>query len=372
MRMFMSRIALFSAALLPIAAAAAPGLDAYVLTVGGNSKFGANGNPFGCATFAPDSGAKIFGRTFELSLPTDGSICGVGGVLRSASAAGGTVQVAAPLAVGFGTPTDPRSFTGNAQARAGYGNLGVRATSSYTGTSDNGTVAGAQAGARQVESLTVNGGSGNGTYRQTFTVDGSLFNVGRADSEIQFAYSVGTGPTLMAFRITSQRGGAVAFYANGAFQAALPGMAVTGGVANGITVAGATTFSFDIPIVFGVAQDIALTLWASTLPSSNLGLLTPSGSDASFFSSARLTGIQVLNSGGQALSDFTITSGSGTLYGPGGVIAVPEPGSALMLCAGLLCLGIFTRRGREKDTSCGQRRVWRRPRGIQARIAYPH
>ena len=48
------------AALLPgaAAAAAAPGLDAYVLTAGGNSAFGANGNPFGCSTFAPDSGRR--------------------------------------------------------------------------------------------------------------------------------------------------------------------------------------------------------------------------------------------------------------------------------------------------------------------------
>jgi hypothetical protein len=334
---------LLAAACLPGAASAAPGLDVYALTVGGNSQFGANGNPFGCSTFAPDSAAKIFGRTFEIGLPTDGAICGVGGIVRSATAAGGSVQVAAPLAVGWGAPTDPRTLTGNAQARAGYGNLGVRAVASYTGTSDNGTVAGAQAGARQVESLTVSGGSGNGTYRQTFTLDGSLFNVGRADSEIEFGYSFGASPMRMAFRITQQRG-AVALYADGGFQPSLPGVSVTGDLASGFTVAGTTTFSFDIPIVFGVAQDVGLSLWAAILPGSNAGLLTPSAGDASFFSSARLTGIQVLDSTGQAVSNFTITSGSGTLYGPGGVVAVPEPSAALLLCAGLLCLVGLRRR----------------------------
>jgi len=338
MRLFPSRLALFGAFLCG-AAAAAPSLDAYVLTAGGNSQFGANGNPFGCSTFAPDAGAAIFGRSFQIALPTDGSICGVASVLRSAGAAAGPAQVAAPLGVAWGASTDPRTFTGNAQARAGYGNLGVRATSSYTGTSDSGTVAGAQAGARQIESLTINGGSGNGTYRQTFTLDGSLFNVGRADSEIEFGYSVDSAPTRMAFRITNQRDGVIGLYANGGFQAALPGMAVTGDLANGFTVAGSTTFSFDVPIVFGVAQDIGLTLWAATLPSSSAGLLSASGGDASFFSSARLTGIEVFDSSGQALSNFTITSGSGTLYGPGGVVAVPEPGTALLLCAGLLWLG---------------------------------
>lgn len=336
--------ALCAAALLPAASFAAPGLDVYTLTAGGNSAFGANGNPFGCSTFAPDSAAQPFGRTFQVSLPTDGSVCGVGSIARSATAAGGSVQVAAPLGTSWGTSADPRTFTGNAQARAGYGNLGVQAVGRYTGTSDNGTVAGAQAGARQVESLNIGGGTGNGIYRQTFTVDGSLFNVGRSYSEVEVGYSVGSGPTIMAFRITNQRDGDVGLYANGGFQASLPGMAVTGDLANGFTVAGITTFTFDIPIVFGVTQDIGLTMWAATLPGSSVGLLGPSGGDASFFSSARLTGIQVLDSGGQALGNFTITSGSGTLYGPGGVVAVPEPSTLLMLCAGLLCLAGWRRR----------------------------
>ncbi|KQV46996.1 hypothetical protein ASC95_26170 [Pelomonas sp. Root1217] len=330
------RLALL-AALLPGAALATSALDAYVLTAGGSSSFGANGNPFGCSTFAPDSGSALFGRTLELALPTDGSICGVAGVPRSASARSGSVQLAAPLAVNFGAPTDPRSFTGDAQARAGFGSLGVRVVSSYSGTSDNSVVAGAQAGARQIDALTVGGGHGNGTYRATITLDGAFLNVGRTESEIEFGYSVGTGPTLLALRIMGAQDGAVSFYANGAFQAALPGMAVSGDPVHGVKVAGSTSFSFDVPIVFGVAQDIGLSLWAATLPRSSAGLLSASGADVSFLSSARLTGIEVFDSGGQAVPDFTITSGSGTLYGPGGVAAVPEPSTALMLGGGLLC-----------------------------------
>ncbi len=343
MRMFTSLTALALSGLFSSAAIAAPRLDAYGLTAGGNSAFGANGNPFGCSTFAPDGLAKLFGRTYELALPTDGAICGVASQGQAVSAAAGAVQVAAPLGASWGQSPDVRTFSGNAQARAGFGNLGVRAVATYTGASDNGTVAGAQAGARQIDNLSFSGASGNGIYRPTFTIDGSLFNLGPTDSEIEFGYAYGSGPTIMAFRISNSRGD-LRLYANGAFQPALPGMAVTGDLASGLTVSGQTSFSVDIPIVFGVGQDVTLSLWAASLPGSSVGLLTPSSGNASFFSSARLTGIEVLDSSGQALRQFTVTSASGTLYGPGGVAAVPEPGSALLLCAGLLWLGARRRR----------------------------
>lgn len=331
-------IALFGAPFSPVAALAAPGLDAYVLTAGGNSLFGATGDPFSCATFAPDRRAAIFGGALQVSLPTDGGICGVASDSRLVSASAGPVQTAATLAAGFGSSGDPRSFTGNAQARAGYGTLGVRAVSSYTGASDSATVAGSQAGARQIETMTFGGSSGNGTYRPTFTIDGSLFNVGRTESEVEFRYAIGTGPMLVAFRIMNTASSGISLYANGAYQSALPGIAITGDAVNGFTVAGTTTFSIDIPIQFGSVQEMSFSMWAATIPRSNVGLVTPSGGDASFLNSATLTGIEVFDSGGNALDAFTISSGSGTSYGPGGVIAVPEPRTALMLCLGLLCL----------------------------------
>jgi hypothetical protein len=336
--------ALLATALTQANAVAAPGLDAYVLTVGGNSQFGANGNPFGCATFAPDAGARLFSRTFEVSLPTDGAICGVASDGRAVSATAGPAQTAATLAVSFGAPTDPRTFTGSAKARAGYGDLGVRAVSSITGTTDNSLVAGAQAGARQVEALTIGGASGSGTYRPTFTIDGSLFNTGRSESEIEFGYSIGSGPTIMAWRIVNSHYSGISLYANGAFQPGLPGLTLTGTAAAGYTVAGTTTFSLDIPILFGSSQEMSFSLWASTIPRADVNLMIPGGGDASFYTSAKLTGIEVLDSGGNALPAFTIASGSGTLYGPEGVIAVPEPSTTAMLCAGLLCMLRLRRR----------------------------
>lgn len=318
-------------------ALAVPSLDAYALSAAGRSSLGAAGPPFSCATFGPDPAAAIFGGGFGVGLPTDGSPCGVGVDARSVTAAAGQVQVASSLAVGFGPPIDPHTFVGTAAGRAAFGHLGVSAAGSYTGSSDGFTLAGSQAGARQIETMTFGGASGAGVYRPTFTIDGSLFSVGRTDSEIEFGYAAGAGPRYMSFRIQNNRG-SFSFYANGGYQASLPGMTVTGDLVNGVTVAGSTTFSMDIPIVFGVALDVNFQMWAATLPASNVNLLTASAGNVSFLSSAKLTGIQVLNASGQALNAFSISAGSGTLYGPGGVTAVPEPGSSLLMTAGLLTL----------------------------------
>ena len=303
MKQLMTRVA--AAAFLCAGAASAhatPGLDVYVLTAGGSSQFGANGNPFGCSTFAPDGLAGIFGRTLQLGLPTDGSICGVAGDGRAFTAATGSVQTAAQLDVGFGRSPDVRTFSGNAQARAGYGSLGVRAAAIYTGTTDSSVVSGTQAGARQVEEMTFGGAVGNGTYRATFTLDGALFNVGRTDSEIEFGYSFGASPSRMAFRIFNARG-VISLYLNGATPVTLLGLTTTGDGVHGFTVAGETSFSIDIPIVFGQAQEVGFSLWGASLPSSSLGLLTPSAGDASFFNTVKLTGIEVLDSSGKAVRD---------------------------------------------------------------------
>src|SRR5215207_8043711 len=96
-----------------------------------------------------------------------------------ASAASGGVTVASTLPVGFGTPSAPRAFVGTSRGRAGFGNLGVQASATYNGSVDAFTVLGAQAFGMQTDPLTFGGGTGAGFYQPTFTVDGSIFNIGR-------------------------------------------------------------------------------------------------------------------------------------------------------------------------------------------------
>ena len=151
-------------------------------------------------------------------------------------------------------------------------------------------------------------------------------------------YATGTGPAYLAFRIGDQRG-LQSYHGPVGYVSSFTGMTTTGSAATGYTVAGTTSFTLNIPITFGVATDITFGLWAAVLPSSSLGMPIASGGAASFLSTARLTGIEVLGPTGLPLPTVSIVSASGTVYGPGGVVSsVPEPAGAALMLLGLLLL----------------------------------
>src|SRR3954451_2502043 len=108
----------------------------------------------------------------------------------------------------------------------------------------------------QTEPMTFGGGTGAGFYRPTFTVDGSMFNVGRADNEVDFFYSTDAGPVFLGFRIKNSRGTIDYFETGSGSVPSLPGMAVTGDLAAGFTISGSTTFTLNIPIVFGKTTEL--------------------------------------------------------------------------------------------------------------------
>jgi hypothetical protein len=110
------------------------------------------------------------------------------------------------------------------------------------------------------------------------------------------------------------------------------GMTVT---SNGMF--GTLMFStLQIPIVFGTPEEI------------QAGLLAEAFENATndFSTTATLTGISVVDGAGHPVTDFSISSASGTAYGPNGVGggAVPEPGTAWLAGLGMAALGVFGRR----------------------------
>lgn len=323
------------------AATAAPALDVYSIAAGGQSRLGAVGGGFSCATFGPDPRSARYNGSYVFGLPTDGPGCGVVSDIHSQLGTAAPQAVSSSVNVNFGTPGDPRSYSGSAAARASYGTLGVRSDGSYSGTTDGFVVDGSGAGALQTEVFTFGGGVGAGTFRATFTIDGTLFTQGRTENEIVFSHRVNGGPTYTTFRIQDARG-ALSFYTPTGYVAALPGLTVSGNNTVGQQVTGSTSFQFDMPIVFGTPMEASFALWAGTLPSSSYGLAYPSNGSASFYSTAQLTGIEVFDSSGHAVPAFTVVSGSGTVYSATGV--VPEPAPVALMVAGLLVLGLQARR----------------------------
>ena len=319
---------------------AAPTLDVYAMAAGGQSAFGSLGGPFTCSTFGPDLRGDRYNPGYRASLPTDGPGCGVVSDVHSAIGHSAAVATSAATTATFGQPADLRAYTGAAAARAAYGDIGVRSAGSYSGSTDASVVAGSAAGALQTEAFAFSGASGSGIFRPTFTLDGALFTQGRTDNQIVFSYSIGSGPMRTTFRLQDSRGD-FTIYAPGGYVASYPGISVSGDNTSGRLASGSASFQIDVPMTFGTALELNFALWAGTLPASSVGQAFASNGSASFYSSARMTGMQVLDSGGNAVPAFSVTSGSGTLYSAAGV--VPEPGTWLLLGSGLWVLALRSR-----------------------------
>jgi len=98
----------------------------------------------------------------------------------------------------------------------------------------------------------------------------------------------------------------------------------------------------------GVSFDLTVTLFASALTSASTGFPDPSVTETDFFSTARLTHIDVLDSAFQPVSGFTIQTGSGAVYDMNGVhiAAVPEPSVWALLLMGLVTVAALAQRGK--------------------------
>lgn len=293
---------------------ATPSLDTFVLSVGGVSVPG----PAGCTSFVTPSSLISFFGDYGVGLPVGGlTVCGIpGGVDEQTSPTG-------PL-------SDERSlvntwssgaFNGTSSVTANYGRLSSQAQANYVGDTSALTVTGAEGFTIAADGFTItspsfaNGQAGTIVFRTT--VNGGLSTTGPATAGLRLDYHVNAGAAVSMLRAS----------VNGA--ASLPAIASIGSVG----IAGFTrtpgnlggsgeVVTAAIPIVFGTRFEYRLGLLTYAVP-------TLTSQVQSNFAAA-ITAIEVKGPGGVTVSDFAVTSDSGTAYGAGGVVAVGDfPGDGI-------------------------------------------
>ncbi len=303
------RIVRAAAVLIAVAAFATPGLavpslETFVLAVGGVSVPG----PVGCTSFATPAPLVAFFGDYGVGVPNGGlATCGVPG------------DVADQLWT-TGLRSDARSltnswldgaFNGASSVDVDYGRFAARAQADYAGGTSSLTVTGAEGFTVAADGFTItapgiaNGQAGTIVFRAT--VAGGLSTTGPGTAGLRLDYHVNAGAAVSMLRASVNGAGSLPSLAS-IGNVGLGGFTRTPGVLNGAgevpTVA--------IPIVFGTRFEYRLGLLAYAVP--NLTALVNSDFTAT------ITAIEVKGPGGQVVTDFVISSDSGTVYGAGGVV----------------------------------------------------
>ncbi|MFN0170904.1 MAG: hypothetical protein ACKV22_31185 [Bryobacteraceae bacterium] len=332
---------------IPILANAAT-VETYVLATGGQA-YPVFSNPpqFACSVSGPTAPKQAHGLIGGAGIPTEGfANCGIAGGYHHLTSTGPLSDTTSLTTSSF--LNDSRTFVGVASAAGNYGLLGSKAHGTLTGDPTNGsTHAYAESFAYFDDALAflspaVSIGS-SGTVTYYFSVDGSMSRSGYGEALQQIYYRQGSGPNYLLMNAAVRGGGSPSN--------SLICLACAGGVAPGFTItdtsiSGAGVMpTLALPITFGTPGDVSLLLYSFSAPASQPG--TPGVYDTNFYSTARLTGIEVRDEAGN-LVPFTVQSASGTLYDAGGVHlnAVPEPATLAYVSASLIALAALLARRR--------------------------
>ncbi len=324
---------------MPGPASAGPIIETYAQTISGDTNFN-------FATFGTPSPIVDYFGSNGVGNPVLG-ISGSGLVAdtHASTATAGSLTDSAALSNTYGNPSFPNTFVGSSSANAQPGKIGAEAHGTFSGLTSGVTDNGAQAMALFRETFTAtsatiaNGTKGTAVFE--FSVHGSLAtqnaNPSVTTSDVELAYQAGTGPIFTLFRSQVNNSNVSPFLAAPTTLVGNPlsGFALTPGAASGSGKF--DTFAFDF--TFGTSFDFTLGMLAYVIPG-------PGGTgDVDFSSTALLSGITLHTAAGQAVTDFSIASGTGTSYDANGVRlattnAVPEPSSIVIVClGGVLVLG---------------------------------
>lgn len=323
--------------------AQAASLQAFAGVVGGA---GTGSIPNGCTTYGPPAELAFFGSMAAgLQVLGGNAACGYSGGWTDLNSTGTTaplVNNASLAPTVLGNPGYAESFDGTATSRASYGSLGAAAHGHYSGTPASftaGTTIAASVGAATFsDTLTATVApsytavSSSGFVRYRFSIDGSMSMPG-----VPMAYL--GGEVLTDFRI--QHDGGPLYdellahtYTGGAGTVSGEGAAGGWTVGTG-AVSGSSTFETGM---------FSIDLLKSWTFEAGLIVNAYGNADVDFYNSARLVGIELFDAQGNPITDFGLTSASGTNY----IGAVPEPTSLSLALVGLLVLS-----GRCRRLRCG-------------------
>jgi hypothetical protein len=291
---------------------------------------------------------SFFGSdTAAFGLPLTGngiSSCGLSGQINNLTLSAGPLNTAYNLNnAGYVTGA---SFSGSAAGFANYGVVGVSASGTLSGAA--GGTGLAESVAFGIASDTLNiPGMGSGFIAFDFTYTGSM-TIGNPSNG-------GTGVSQVEVQLgnTSQeilRAGLSGTSVGVEGEEFVPGLGET---AFGQPVPGCVIGSGTYTCTNATFQSSELPFDSAMMPTFAFGLITSlqaneSQTITSDPPNVTLTGIQVYDANGNPISDFTIQSGSGAVYGADGIESepanAPEPSTFLMAGLALVTAGAVRRR----------------------------
>ncbi|HEX4825924.1 MAG TPA: hypothetical protein VFV19_16610 [Candidatus Polarisedimenticolaceae bacterium] len=309
-------------------AMATPEIDTFVLTVGGQSQpTFPDPPPFSCGTYGTPPPVFPFFGGLGVSMPTEGyAACDIAGGYRTRTGPAGPLADATSLDVDYDNFDNDHS-TGSADAKADFGVLGARAYARLLATPGYAApiVQGAEAYGKFTDTLTItspNVASGaSGYVRFHFWIDGHLNFTGNDDVRMTVLYQASPGPIypLMITGGANNNPQPYISYPAGFGGASGPGTFGGFTLAAGSSSGAGEFVTFLLPINFGTSFDFTAGLMVYVLPGATLDGFVD------FLSTARLTGIEVMDAGMTPVPAFSVAAGSGTNYDANGVHYPVDP-----------------------------------------------
>jgi hypothetical protein len=278
-------------------ASAEPRVESFVVAVGGQSS---------CIIFRSPDPVLYFFRGQGVIVPMGGiTECDIAGEMRLTTDPNGPLSDSTLVDTIFNHGDN--QVTGSTSTNAQFGKVAAEAHGTFTGPSNGGTVAGAE---------------GYGLFKDSFTFDSPSISAGSSGSVLLYftvagnlsAPQPGTAGVVANYQ---QDTGAIFPIMNAAVDPRFPPgfwpPSVKGFTVTPTSISGSGVFhTFSLPITYGMPFDFTMGLLAFSVPGGG-------PIDADFTMGAQLTGIEAFDWLGQPVTDFVITSGSGTGYDANGV-----------------------------------------------------